>query len=261
VDADDKTDYLVQGAYLSGRTDEYREAGLTAVNHFIRFFKYRLRNPLLRELRDYELEDPEWTDERGRHLTGPSCWYLYPIPGLSRSRLSSRELTQNEEPLLEAALKDDVETDIQEEILSDAQAAIASGNLRRAVIELAIACEVAVKSSYFGRSSAAATMYEYLEDKGRVNASVMDLIGVIAERAFGQSLKAVKPDEYRNLDHLFRCRNKAAHRPSLTFRDDSNNLHEADQATVEQWWISVETLLAWLKLSCEIGQGGEAKRD
>jgi hypothetical protein len=143
--------------------------------------------------------------------------------------------------------------DIQEEILSDAQAAIASGDLRRAVIELAITCEVAIKSTYFGRSTAAAAAYEYLEDKGRVNASLIDLIGVIAEQAFGHSFKTATPTEYKDIDHLLRCRNKAVHRASLTFRDDANNLHKVDQATVEQWWGSVEAVLEWLKASCEVG--------
>src|SRR5437867_1346641 len=57
-------DYTVQEKYFSERLPKYRKIAATGLNRVIRFFKYRLRNPLLQELSPHnqDYQNPEWTD-------------------------------------------------------------------------------------------------------------------------------------------------------------------------------------------------------
>ena len=74
----------------------------------------------------------------------------------------------------------------------------------------------------------------------------MDLIHVVAKRAFGRSFKEEQASHYKNIDFLFRCRNKVAHRGELIYRDDSG-VHTVDKEMLAVWWESALTLLKWLK--------------
>ncbi len=243
-------DWTPQSDFLEERKPGYQKAALIAVNRLIRFYKYRLRNPSLRELslRTDGFEDPAWTDGAGRPLQGIRCMGV--IDGAKPSqldRLGARELTPQEEPDLEEALKGDLTVEIHEELLSDAQAAIIEGNFRRAVLEMAVACEVAIKRAYFGQSTAATAAYEYLEDKGGIRITPIELISGAAHRAFGEGFEDVSPGDYKHIDFLFRCRNKVAHRADPVYRDDKNVLHQVDGEEILHWWASVDRLLTWLK--------------
>ncbi|MBM0741382.1 hypothetical protein JOY44_07075 [Phormidium sp. CLA17] len=133
-----------------------------------------------------------------------------------------------------------------EEILSESQASVFNGNLRRAVLELAIACELATKQSFFGEASRAGLAFEYLEDKGRVNVKVLDLITGVAVQVIGQSFKDFDKNAYIDIDHLFRCRNKVAHRGEPKFKDDTGKEYEISEEILQRWWDSAEKLFRWL---------------
>ena len=105
-----------------------------------------------------------------------------------------------------------------QELLFDAQTAWFAGNLRRSVLELAVACEIVVTRHFFADESPAGAAFDYLEDQGRIRVRVLDLMTVFLRR--GHRSRSERPDEYRDLDHLFRCRNKVAHRGELSYQDD-----------------------------------------
>jgi hypothetical protein len=242
-------DYTVQDSYFEERLLAYQEVAAAVVNRVILFFKYKLHNPFLRELetRDQELQNPEWTDETGREVgKGIQTFIAHRVPGLGYSSFGIRKLKRTDDAELEQALKTPVGPELYEELLSDAQAAVFQNNFRRAIIEMAIACEVAVKQTFFSKETPAGAAYEYLEDKGRINIRIIELIDSAAKHAFGESFKDVNGSAYQDIDNLFRCRNKVAHRGEVVYKDDSGGLNVIDLNTLAKWWQSVEALLEWL---------------
>jgi hypothetical protein len=112
-------------------------------------------------------------------------------------------------------------------------------NLRRAVLEIAIACETTVKQAFFDKTTLAGAAFEYLEDKGKVRITVKEMIDSVSKQTFGKSFREDHKSHYDNIDFIFRCRNKAAHRGELTYRDDSGAMHSVNNETLAIWWDSV----------------------
>ena len=116
---------------------------------------------------------------------------------------------------------------------------------------MAIACEVAVKQTYsakiFAKPTPAGAAYEYLEDKGLINASIPNMIHPVAKKAFGKSFMEDEKSHYHNIEFLFRCRNKVAHRGELVYKDNSDRLCSVDKGKLVEWWESAEILRVWLQ--------------
>ena len=171
---------------------------------------------------------------------------LSPIPGLGQYKLGAKKLLPEDYPDLQAALGTFDKPELYEELLSDAQTAFFQQNLRRSVLEISIACELFVKSFFFGNSNLSSTTYDYFKDKGRINIRVLDLIDNVAKRAFGVSFKDGNLDGFCNIDHLYRARNKIAHRGEIVYRDDAGNSIVVNKELTEEWWNSTKKLIAWL---------------
>ena len=251
-------DFLTEGlldhedrhSYFDKRRPEFQRIAHEALNRIIRYFKYQLYNPLVYELSIYEggLLNPEWTDETGVELKDYSThMVLSPNPGLGEYKLSARKLSAADYPDLQAALNSITKPELFEEFLSDAQTAFFERNLHWSVLEMAIACELFVKSFFFGKSNLSSTTFDYYEDKGRISFRVIDLIDNVAKRAFGVSFKEENCTDFRNIDYLFRARNKIAHRGKILFRDDSGKSFEVSEEIIEEWWNSTQKLILWLK--------------
>ena len=113
---------------------------------------------------------------------------------------------------------------------------------------MALAVEVMVKKKFFGSDVAVGAAFEYLEDKGKVNVRVVDLLHSTAVAVYKrESFKETNPNEYEHLDRLFRARNKVAHRGKTVFRDDKGKFHVVDDAILLLWWDVVTTLRSWLR--------------
>jgi hypothetical protein len=235
-------DYSSQRPFFSERLPEYKQVAVLAANRIIRFFKHELHNPLLHELSAgrQDFQNPRWTDEDGNEVgKGTVNIVLQAVPGLTEPKLGAKRLLPTDHRGFVESLQADVETELHEEVLSDAQTAIIEDNLRRAVLEMAISCEIAVKRAFLGGASLTGTVCSYLEDRGRLNVRVLDLISTVAKNCVGVSFKDEHPSDFTRIDHLFRCRNKAAHRGKLVFRDDSGSTVEVDKETAIEWWDSV----------------------
>ena len=235
--------------WFGEREPKYRWAAVEAINRVIRFFKYEMNTPQLREfsMHDANFSNPRWTNKNGNDLQSGIFEFTLSIlspPG--PELLGEKDFTKNEDKKLRHALQNDLEIEIHREFLSDAQTSILNDKLHRAILEMAIACEVAVKGTFFAKATVAGSVYEYLEDKKRVSVKVIELIDGVAKVAFGQSFKDVDRDAYTHIDFLFRARNKVAHRGERTYRDDQGNEHQVDRPTLEEWWVSVDTLMKWL---------------
>lgn len=242
-------DYRLRFQYFQERLPKYREIALEVLNCLICFFKYTLKNPLLEKLSIHEtdLQNPKWVDEHDQVLHDKLLNFaLTGIPGFSTTSFGVKKFTSSEDTDLLLALKDPIKLELYEELLSDAQTAIFQNNFRRGILELAIACEVFIKQTFFSESSAARAVYEYLEDKRRISTSVIELLHGASKEAFGESFKEIYCDEYDDINNLFRCRNKIAHRGLAIFKDKNGKLQTVDEKILENWWNSVEILFDWL---------------
>ena len=227
----------------------YRRISLEAANRVIRFFRYEMRTPSLLEFinSNQDFRNPQWTNEAGEEIQPGIIEFV--VTGL-RPRgprlVGEKDFTEAEDDKLRYALQNDVDIEMHMEFLADAQTAIKIGKLRRAILEMAIACEVAVKGAFFAKSTTAGAAYEYLEDRGRVRVSVIELIHVVAKEAVGQGFKDVDPDAYQDINYLFQARNKVAHRGLMIYRDVGGTKREVDRPTLEAWWASVDILMSWI---------------
>jgi hypothetical protein len=85
---------------------------------------------------------------------------------------------------------------------------------------------------------------------------VLDLLDRVSLEAFGNSFRTEHPNEYRDIDHLFRSRNKVAHRGELSYRDDRGTRMRVDSAMVARWWDSIQALVEWLASQPRQDSGG-----
>lgn len=160
-------DYRIQAEYFSERTERFASAGRAAINRIIKFFRFSLNTPLLQELPASHqcFHNPKWTNEQGE-IVGKAThvFVLQGVPGLW-GELDVEKLTINHLDALNSFLGDPRDPSLTEQLLSDAQGAWFEGNLRRSVLEMAIACEVAVKRQFFSAESPAGAAFDYLEGK------------------------------------------------------------------------------------------------
>ena len=239
-------DYSQRTPYFQERLPAYQKAVREVFERAILYFKYSLQQPHQNiSLDPQDIQNPYWTDEARQELRTGSVFFVSQIHGL-QSLLSEKRFTQDEDVNFTNSLENRLAPSLHEELLSDSQTAYYEGNLRRAILELAISCEILVKQFFFAGNPIASSAFEYFEDKSPSGVKVIDLIDQVAKRAFGSSFKETNRDDYRNMDFLFRCRNKIAHRGELIYRDDGNNLHNVTKDDFVQWWRSLETLRNWL---------------
>ena len=241
--------YETQRPYFDERLPLYREVASRTLNALIQYFKYRLWQPMLDELPYHvdSLNNPEWTDCHGVEVgKGTGMATAGRTLGM-RGELGTVLFQKKHDKALIAAIQSPIEPRLEEELLYDAQTSIWRENIRRAVLEMALAVEVMVKRKFFGGDVAIGAAFEHLEDKGRVNVRVVDLLHSTAEAVYGESFRETNPNEYEHLDHLFRARNKVAHRGKAVFQDDKAVLHEVDDAMLHLWWDAVTKLRSWLR--------------
>ena len=238
------TDLPVPLSYFSQRREKYEVVALEALNRFIRFFKYMLQQPLLEELQLLNLPNPDWADEMGKEIRGDAKGYRVPsTPGQVLPR--SKPLTADIELQLLDALKNPTAPKLYQEILSDAQSALARRNLRRAIVEMVTACEILIKQGYFSKSTRAGVAVQRLIDKRSINLDIFDLIHETANLAFSKSFHDDKNADYIKIKELVNCRNRVIHAGEISYRDLKGKLKNADYRKVVEWWKSVNTLVDW----------------
>lgn len=244
-------DFSERTKWMQSRYHEYQEAALIVANRVVRFFKYVQRTPQLKEFRKYanEFNNQHWTDASG-HDIEPGIYQLTALMASPEGPqlLGQRSFTVNDDNALRCELETEQQPTAAEEFLSEAQTSISDQNYRRAVLEMAIGCEVAIKQAFFRASTPAGSAFEALEDDRKIHVRAIDLLHRPALEAFSASFRDEHSVEYQHLDYLFRCRNKVAHRATAQYRDRAGIMQSVNRNTLEQWWQSIETLFRWLQM-------------
>lgn len=237
-------------AYISARADAYRGKAILAMNRLLMYFKVVLNTPnivLFGRHPSFYCNNPDWLGPTGKpvqHGLISGLFTMSPEPG--NRLLDQKCLTPAREKALTRALGRDLKVTPAQEFLAEAWSSLKTGRLVRATLEMAIACEVGIKHTFFDETTPAGAAYAYLEGNRRVNVRVIELLDGAAQEAFGESFKAKNPLDYEHLDQLFQCRNKIAHRAVPQYRDAKKNLTKLDKDTLKKWWASVDELFTWL---------------
>ena len=145
-------------------------------------------------------------------------------------------MTAAADPALQQALAESpIEPELYEQLLSDTRAALFQGSLRRAILELAISCEVAIKQAFFDKATEAA-LSPYFDEKRQVSDSVggfTNLLGEPAERILGQNFRKADRRACIYIHHLFQCRNQIAHEGQPTYKNQRGHDRPVDQAVAK----------------------------
>jgi hypothetical protein len=238
-------------SYIEPRLEAYASVAENVTNRLIKYFKFTLGNPLLREIAtlDLKVSNPEWTDENGAPLPRALVISRSQLPiGLAHSpAFGIQAFSPAQSHELEKALQADRTYELYEELIADARTALLQRNLRRAVLEMAIACEVATKQLFFKEATLAGDAFEYLEDKSKVNVSVPEFLNKVSKAVFGTGFYDSHKKDWHNIEYLFQCRNKVAHRGILRYNDQHGTPQNVDFETLRDWWDSLDTLIAWIR--------------
>lgn len=241
--------------WLEVRREEYRQVAVLVSNRVLSYFKYRLNNPSLHPLSigpEYintdAFENPSWFGPDGNELDSFSVNVVtHFIDPVENGLFQLQPLTKEREPEIASAIANGVAVSAAQEFVSDAQRSIRERNYRRAALELAVACETGIKRAIFDESTPAGAAYAYLENKKKVEVEILELIGAASLEAFNESFKDSYPSDYENLENLFRCRNKIAHRAKAQYRNRAGKMKDLDRETMDAWWRSAQELFTWLK--------------
>jgi hypothetical protein len=145
-------DFRDRAHYFHERVLMYRKVALEALRRLPRFCRYRQAHALLRDAIGEDLANPTWTDEAGQEVPSGVHFAERSFYGIELDgEVGLRALASADDPVLQQVLAEPpIEPELYEELLSDARAALFQGHRRRAVLELAISCEVAIRhASYF----------------------------------------------------------------------------------------------------------------
>lgn len=240
--------------YFDSRQTPYKKVAQAIVERVMAFARYKLGMDGARGIGDLGPDcfaNPTWFyDDEQMFEAGTITLNSFMDLPLSVSDWSMRGI----DPHMRTWLADlsDPSIPLHRELHALSKDAARSGDLRRAVIEMAVAVEVATKHAFFAPASAAFEAFEFLEEKRKVEVTVVELLKQPAARAFGRSFFDVDAEAFRSVEEIFRCRNKVAHRGRLEYRGASGDTVIADRSVVRRWWLAAQTLLNWLESDCEL---------
>lgn len=219
------------------------------INQFIHFFKYYLKQPKLEFFKEsyHSFHDPKYYNEAGSIIETGSIRLMGTMykPD-DYLKTGSKEFTSEFDNDFINYMKDPPKLELYKEILSDAQTAFFDKNYRRAILEMAISCEIATKHKLFFENEKTGLIFNYLEDKNKINVRVLELIDGASKYVFNKSFKETNKNDYNNIDFLFRTRNKIVHRGEMSFIDDNGKIHHPDQKEIYKWWDSINKLFDWI---------------
>jgi len=145
-----------------------------------------------------------------------------------------------------SALNSDINPLLYEDFLCSARTEIIEGNIRRATLEMAISCEVFVKSSLFSESAISGSIFDYLSTQRKIEISVQELLHKPIKEVCGSSFKEEHLQDWKNICYLFNARNRVAHSGLCEFRNEKGEKLNVDEFIIEEWWGSFEKLISWL---------------
>lgn len=233
--------------YLNNLLPAYSKAASCIANNVVRFIKYELHQPIEGVFSGHEqfFQNPIWKDEKGVDIRpGGHVIVLNKLQGVD-GELGTIKIEGKHKHKFELAIINHIKVKLYNEILSDAQMAVFEGNIRRAVLELAISLEIFAKHKFLIGDSNATKVYEYFEDKGKINIQLLELINIGCSMFKGVALKDHDSAMYQQIDYIIRTRNKIAHRGEPIFKDTAGKQHAVDEKIIVKWFDTINKFYLW----------------
>jgi hypothetical protein len=231
-------DHNERVTYIQTRLKEYANVAAIVTNRLVRYFKFLLGNPFLQEIAPQQFinSNPTWMDENNNPLPRAIIYIeMQAVPGLrDYPSFGIKVFTPEQSDDLKKALQVDSKYELFEELMVDARSALVQRNFARAVLEMAIACEVATKQLFSKRGI-------------KLKSHIPQAIHKRAVEVFGISFRRSNRKDWHNIKYLFECRNSIAHGESLGYKDKYQNRQNVDFKTLQDWWDSLDALLAWFR--------------
>lgn len=226
----------------------------TSSNRIVDYFRYTMQNPFLRPMGLGNIISWKWFTGDGTEVAERDYTLMHHYAGFPDSPLSlgSRALRPDDLPDLQRALIDGSAISIEKDLKAQAQESIFEGKGLRAVLLLAVCCEVAIKTSFFHRDDVVSDIFDFLQEQRLMEATPLLLIDKVAKRAFGKSFKEENKVSYLAIEELFRCRNKVAHLARPTYRKIDNTRATPNAIALMEWWVAVDELLKWLNATAPV---------
>jgi hypothetical protein len=235
--------------WIYPKKGKFKICAQQVIIHIFDFFKHKLGSPIHYKTNDWDdaLNNPKWLDQHNNVI--PCNIHTISSKALigAEGTFGTKALSESESSNIFDSETTNTSDNLFDQMICDARIAWYEGNMRRSILELAIATEISIKRRFFAASTPAGAAFDYLEDKGKTTIRAIDLIDAVAREAFSSSFKDDHPSQHKDIDHLFRCRNKIAHRGEAIFKDDKNNIIQADSDMVNSWYMSVMALQSWLR--------------
>jgi hypothetical protein len=223
--------------------ERLQSVALNVLNSFLRAVRYLTRQLHVQTLTETEFmscADPVFTDEGGESSvflyanTGWPCLMVLD-PAEASSPINHSEI--------ESVVANPESMDTTQSLLYDAFGFLETGDVRRAVLEAAIAAEILIKQHI---SRKGGPIYEFIVEEHGLSFSVTTLFDKVLSCLGECSLKSEDPHRYNTLDYLFRTRNQIAHTGKCGFRHNSKwNLVGREKAT--EFLEVVKWVFGWLE--------------
>jgi hypothetical protein len=236
-------DLRERSRYFSSRRDQYVDAAREACHRFLSRCKHDLFLPLPSAVPVAGLDNPTWTDEAGTEYESG----ILTLAGTFHMCGEEHAFDVNRANEIPSYCATAHEPSLQTRVLSDAINAWNATHLRRSLIDAASACEIGVKTKLYTTGEPAASVFEYMENAGSIRMTIPEMISRVCEYAVGHNFKAEHPQDFENIDMLFRARNKAVHRGQLECRADDGSVITVDKALMRKWLRSVTRLFGWIE--------------
>jgi len=156
----------------------------------------------------------------------------------------SQNVTRQDWHDLKKALASGEDTEIWEEVLLDARAALSDSDLKRATLYAAVSCEVFIKEYTSKASREVGICKEFWTYLGSRQPRVQDYYDSILMLVSGHSLKTEKPEMYKLVERLFKARNELMHEGHFSPRKQLLMSLESDINTVND-------IIAWVRSTCK----------
>lgn len=236
--------------WLNERHPRFEAEARRITDRFLFTLRHTFGVPLVQgstDLSPVPFANPVWR-YTGRGTLSDRGWTMIPkgSPGLMLyPAFRVVPLTEDNLRAIQDGLREHAEVPLYRELLADARDMVARSDYRRAVIDLAVACEVALKHRLLVHGSIAARTWQYLEQNRQLRIGVHDLL---------QAARNIAPQEPPSsssmLPDLISCRDRIVHHGVVEYRRTKNDPWQAvDRATVTAWWSAVADYVDWLETS------------
>jgi hypothetical protein len=227
---------------------EYLKIAVRTLDRLFQYFRFQKLHPLLPKAMDLldqvGFANPTWTGDDGQLV----AFREYVFQGSKATAIDSEPLgttaysAQDQEGLI-ASIEHPEPIELERELLLEALDAISRSDVRHAVLDLAMCCEVAVKTALFSDSTVGGRAVSHLESKGKLRAGVLELLEA-AEAALG---RAYDRNLKKHIEDLFSCRDSVVHHGRTEFGKRGEDRPSPEKKEIRLWWSATRELLDWLR--------------